>query len=108
VVNGPRFSTRSESLWFASQGWEVINMTQYPEVVLARELELCYVGIALITDYDVGLEGMEGVKPVMADEVARVFKANNQRVKRVVKEMVKRLPKRRRCICSQALNGAGI
>ena len=43
VIQGPRFSTRSESKWFASQGWEVINMTQYPECYLARELEICYV-----------------------------------------------------------------
>ena len=57
VIQGPRFSTRAESQWFSKQGWEVINMTQYPEVVLARELEMCYVNIALITDYDAGLEG---------------------------------------------------
>ncbi|MBI4259240.1 MAG: S-methyl-5'-thioadenosine phosphorylase, partial [Actinobacteria bacterium] len=43
VIQGPRFSTRSESAWFSAQGWEVINMTQYPEAVLARELELCFV-----------------------------------------------------------------
>ena len=54
VIQGPRFSTRSESKWFASQGWEVINMTQYPEAYLARELEICYVNISLITDHDVG------------------------------------------------------
>src|SRR5665811_751003 len=48
VIQGPRFSTRSESRWFSGQGWEVINMTQYPEVPLARELEICYVNISLI------------------------------------------------------------
>src|SRR5215212_2827292 len=53
VIEGPRFSTRAESRWFSSAGWEVINMTQFPECVLARELEVCYVGISLITDYDV-------------------------------------------------------
>ena len=58
VIEGPRFSTRAESAWFASAGWEVINMTQYPEAVLARELELCYANISLITDYDVGVEGV--------------------------------------------------
>ena len=57
VIQGPRFSTRAESRWFSSAGWEVVNMTQFPEQVLARELEICYVGISLITDYDVGLEG---------------------------------------------------
>ena len=55
VVQGPRFSTRAESAHHAAQGWEVVNMTQMPEAVLARELGLCYVSIALITDHDVGL-----------------------------------------------------
>ena len=59
VIQGPRFSTRSESRWFASQGWEVINMTQYPECYLARELEICYCNISLITDHDAGAEGAE-------------------------------------------------
>lgn len=60
VIQGPRFSTRAESRWFSAAGWEVINMTQYPEAYLARELEMCYVNISLITDYDVGLEGVGG------------------------------------------------
>ena len=61
VVEGPRFSTRAESAWFASAGWSVINMTQYPEAALARELGLCYATVALITDYDVGVEGVPPV-----------------------------------------------
>ena len=61
MIQGPRFSTRAESKLFQSQGWEVINMTQYPECYLARELEICYVNISLITDYDVGLEGIAPV-----------------------------------------------
>ena len=81
VIQGPRFSTRAESQWFSQQGWEVINMTQYPEVVLARELEMCYVNISLITDYDVGLEGEAGIAPVTVAEVVRVFNENNERVK---------------------------
>ena len=58
VIQGPRFSTRAESHWYRSAGWQVINMTQYPEAYLARELGICYVSIALITDYDVGVEGV--------------------------------------------------
>ena len=77
VIQGPRFSTRAESKWFASQGWEVINMTQYPECYLARELEICYVNISLITDFDVGLEGKEGIKSVTHEEVIKVFTENN-------------------------------
>ena len=56
VVQGPRFSTRAESAWYRAQGWEVVNMTQYPEAYLARELGMHYAGIALITDYDTGVE----------------------------------------------------
>ncbi len=56
VIQGPRFSTRAESRWFSAMGWGVINMTAYPEGWLARELELCYANVSLITDYDVGLE----------------------------------------------------
>ena len=56
VVEGPRFSTRAESRWFASAGWSLVNMTGHPEAVLARELALCYTSIALVTDYDAGVE----------------------------------------------------
>jgi 5'-methylthioadenosine phosphorylase len=52
VVDGPRFSTRAESKWYAGQGWSLINMTAHPEAVLARELGMCYTAIALVTDLD--------------------------------------------------------
>jgi len=103
VIQGPRFSTRAESKWFASQGWEVINMTQYPECYLARELEICYVNISLITDYDAG---MEGVPPVTNDEVVRVFNENNSRVKDLIYGMIPKLPTKRGCLCASALEGA--
>ncbi len=103
VIQGPRFSTRSESRWFASQGWEVINMTQYPEAYLARELEICYCNISLITDHDAGAEGAE---PVTNEEVVRVFAANNQRVKDLLFAMIPALPKERPCVCATALEGA--
>ncbi len=67
VIAGPRFSTQAESRWFAAAGWDVVNMTQYPEAWLARELELCYANVSLVTDYDVGLEGVPGVEPVTAE-----------------------------------------
>jgi 5'-methylthioadenosine phosphorylase len=103
VIQGPRFSTRSESKWFAAQGWEVINMTQYPEAYLARELEICYVNISLITDHDVGTEGVE---PVSNDEVVRVFNENNSKVKELIYAMIPALPVARECICAHALEGA--
>ena len=57
VIEGPRFSTRAESRWYAAQGWQVINMTQMPEAALAAELGVPYAAIALITDYDAGSRG---------------------------------------------------
>lgn len=103
VIQGPRFSTRAESKWFQSQGWEVINMTQYPEAYLARELEMCYCNISLITDYDVGLEGMQ---PVSHQAVLEVFNRNNERVKTAIGKMIERIPLDADCTCRHALEGA--
>ncbi len=108
VIQGPRFSTRAESQWFSRQGWEVINMTQYPEAVLARELELCYVNIALITDYDAGLEGQSGIRPVSVTDVVRVLNDNNERVRRLIERLLPRLHAARTCPCSRALEHATI
>ncbi len=103
VIEGPRFSTRAESAWFAAAGWEVINMTQYPEAVLARELQLCYANISLITDYDVGVEG---VPPVTNEEVIRVFTENNKKVRDLLFEVIPALSLERECPCVTALTGA--
>lgn len=106
VIEGPRFSTRAESKWFSSMGWEVINMTQFPEAVLARELEMCFVNISLITDYDVGLEGHPDIKPVTHEEVIRVFNENNDKLKKLLFEMVPAIPAEAKCACQKALEGA--
>jgi 5'-methylthioadenosine phosphorylase len=103
VIQGPRFSTRAESKWFQDAGWEVINMTQYPECYLARELEICYVNISLITDYDVGLEGAQ---PVTHEDVLKVFASNNERVKQAIYKIVEAMPHERTCGCGTALSGA--
>ena len=70
VIEGPRFSTRAESQWYAAQGWTLVGMTGHPEAVLARELALCYTALALVTDTDAGVEEGEGVTQ---EEVFRVF-----------------------------------
>ena len=106
VIEGPRFSTRAESKWFSSMGWEVINMTQFPEAVLARELEMCFVNISLITDYDVGLEGHPEIKPVTHEEVIRVFNENNDKLKELLLKMIPAIPKEAKCACGHALEGA--
>jgi 5'-methylthioadenosine phosphorylase len=103
TVQGPRFSTRAESRWFQQMGWEVINMTQYPEAYLARELEVCYVNIALITDYDVGVEGEDAVTH---ESVIEVFEANNARLRDLLFALIPEIPNERSCICSHALQGA--
>ncbi len=106
IIQGPRFSTRAESKWFSSLGWEVINMTNYPESYLARELEMCYVNISLITDYDVGLEGVDGIKPVSHADVMHVFASNNERVKQGIFKIIEAMPTERTCGCGSALSGA--
>jgi 5'-methylthioadenosine phosphorylase len=106
VIQGPRFSTRAESRFFSGQGWDVINMTQYPEVVLARELEMCYLNISLATDYDAGLEGNPDVKPVSHEEVVKVFDKNISKLKGLIAEIVRNLPQRRGCECGSALRHA--
>jgi len=106
VIEGPRFSTRAESKWFQRQGWEVINMTQYPEALLAREMEMCYLNISLITDYDVGLEDDPNVKPVTHEEVIRVFNENNEKLKRLLFALIPQIPSKPSCTCQRALEGA--
>ena len=90
VISGPRFSTKAESKWFSDAGWEVINMTQYPEAYLCRELGMAVVNIALITDYDAGV--LEGTHAVTAHDVLEVFEQNAERIRRVVLDMVGRFP----------------
>ena len=104
TIQGPRFSTRAESKWFQDAGWEVINMTQYPEAYLARELEICYTNIALITDYDVGLT--EDVDAVSHEQVLKVFSENNDKLRDLLFTLIPRIPEERKCICSTALKGA--
>jgi 5'-methylthioadenosine phosphorylase len=106
VINGPRFASRAESEYFQKQGWEVINMTQYPECVLAKELEMCYLNISLITDYDVGLIGQKGIKAVSVEDVLKVMKENNEKVKNLIFEIIKNLSDNTVCLCDQALKGA--
>jgi 5'-methylthioadenosine phosphorylase len=100
VINGPRFSTRAESSHYAGAGWNVINMTQYPEVVLARELGMCYVNLSLVTDYDCGLEGLPEVRPVTQEEVFAVFSDNTERMRAALRGLLARLPVRRGCDCA--------
>ena len=106
VVEGPRFSTAAESIWFTKMDWDVINMTIYPEIVLAREQELCYTSIALIVDYDAGVVAMEKINPVSAEMVIRTVKENQGKAMQLVFAMLKNWPKQRTCDCDKVLEGA--
>ncbi len=103
VVNGPRFSTRAESLWHAGQGWSVVGMTGVPEASLARELGLCYTSVALVTDLDAGLEHGDGVTH---EEVLRVFAQNIVGVRELLVDALRELPgPDADCTCRHATDG---
>ncbi|MBO0821083.1 MAG: S-methyl-5'-thioadenosine phosphorylase [Nocardiopsaceae bacterium] len=103
VIDGPRFSSRAESQWYAAQGWTLIGMTGHPEAVLARELALCYTTLALVTDLDAGLEEGAGVTQ---SEVFEVFGKHMARLRDLVAKIIESLPAEREDdICSRALDG---
>ncbi len=101
VIEGPRFSTRAESAWYARQGWAIVGMTGHPEAVLARELALCYTTVALVTDLDAGVAPGEEVHQA---EVFRVFAENTERLKALLLAIVPALPTERDCPCARALD----
>lgn len=105
TIQGPRFSSKAESKWFTSMGWEVINMTQYPEAHLCRELNMGVVNISLITDYDSGLVG--DVEPVSHSEVVKVFGDNLTKLQKMLVKMLELMPADPAQIdCGDALAGA--
>ena len=105
VIQGPRFSTRAESKWFQSLGGDVINMTAYPEGHLARELELCYANVSMVTDHDVGVEGVE---PVTGETVMRVFAENNERLRELLFAAIPKIGPQPDDACASALAGARV
>ncbi|MCV7278474.1 S-methyl-5'-thioadenosine phosphorylase [Mycolicibacterium flavescens] len=94
VVQGPRFSTRAESRWFADQGFTLVNMTGYPEAVLARELEMCYAAIALVTDVDAGIDSGTAVRAV---DVFAEFERNLVPFRKLVHDAINRVALERTC-----------
>ncbi len=102
-VEGPRFSTRAESRWFRSLPADIIGMTLVPEVTLARERALCYVCLAMVTDFDVWAE-----RPVEAEEIGRTMRANADRMRRVLAALIPEVAGARDCPCPKALDGAAL
>jgi len=100
-IEGPRFSTRAESRLWRSFKADIIGMTLVPEVNLAREARMCFVNIAMVTDYDVWAE-----RPVTAHEVARVMAENIEKVKKLLYEFIPLIPREPGCKCSKFLDEA--
>jgi 5'-methylthioadenosine phosphorylase len=107
VINGPRFSSRAESIMHQQAGWDIVGMTTMPEAALARELALCFTTIAMVTDLDAGVEGGESVSH---EEVMRVFAQNVEGLKGVLRDAIGQLPAHEAddvatCSCRRALDG---
>ena len=105
IIQGPRFSTRAESRWFAESGFDLVGMTQYPEAWLARELELCYANISMVTDHDVGVEGTQ---PVSHEQVVTVFQENNVRLRELLFAVIPKIGPQPQDECATALAGARV
>ncbi|MBA3264876.1 MAG: S-methyl-5'-thioadenosine phosphorylase [Nocardioidaceae bacterium] len=103
VIEGPRFSTRAESQWYAGQGWALVNMTGHPEAVLSRELAMCYSPIALVTDRDAGIYSTESVSQAA---VFAEFGRNVERLRELIADVIGSLPTGDPdCKCGRALDG---
>ena len=102
VIDGPRFSTRAESQWYAAQGWSLVNMTGHPEAVLARELALCYASVALVTDLDAGIDAEQAVSQA---EVMAVFAEHLDALRTDLRTVAESVPPERGCSCASSLDG---
>ena len=96
TIEGPRFSTRAESHMFKSLGADVVNMSTVPEVILARELKICYASIAMVTDYDSWHKDKE---PVTWEMILGVMKGNAENVKKLILETMPKITQLD-CLCN--------
>jgi 5'-methylthioadenosine phosphorylase len=103
IIQGPRFSTRGESSFFVKQGWDIVNMTQYPECYLAREMGLCYAAIAMVTDYEVGVKNTNlSMDKNNMSRILAIFNDNIVKVKKLITELISNLPIGGWCDCAQS------
>ncbi len=100
VIQGPRFSTAAESRWLAKQGWDVVNMTQYPECYFARELGMCYAAIAAVTDYDVGLQESLTIDPRHMEGILEIFRMDILKTKALLLSFIEHQAARLACGCA--------
>src|ERR1700678_2081110 len=102
-MEGPQFSTKAESNVYRSWGADVIGMTNLQEAKLAREAEICYVTVAMVTDYDCWHPHHDSVT---VEQIVSVLVKNAENAAKVVKATVSAMPKARSCKCGQALANA--
>jgi 5'-methylthioadenosine phosphorylase len=100
-IEGPRFSTKAESKMYRQWGADIIGMTMVPEVVLAREAEICYANISTVTDYDCWKD-----HAVCVDDIIQIMKAGTENVKRIIAQTISKTSSECSCNCYSALNGA--
>ena len=124
-VNGPRFSTRAESMMFRQWGGDIVGMTAYPEVVLAAELNMCYTSIATVTDLDCWAMECKACNKIVAygekcptcggaaepmvvtiDEILETMKNNSENLKKLLETVIPRIPTSVGCGCDHRLDGA--
>jgi 5'-methylthioadenosine phosphorylase len=101
-VNGPRLETKAEIEFFSNIGADVVGMTAMPEASLAREAELCFAGVIVVTNYAAGIKE----KRLTTTEVIKVMKGTTGRLKELLKESFNLIPIERRCFCKEALKEA--
>lgn len=100
-IEGPRFSTKAESRMYRQWGADIIGMTMVPEVVLAREAEICYTNISTVTDYDCWKD-----HNVCVDDIVAVMKTGIENVKKLIVEVIAKTPRTQSCKCNCSLSGA--
>ncbi len=99
-IEGPQFSSKAESFLYRSWGVDVVGMTNATEAKLAREAEICYITVAMVTDYDCWHEEEEDVT---AEAVIKTLKSNVEKAKKLVAALIPAIPEERKCPCKDAL-----
>jgi 5'-methylthioadenosine phosphorylase len=102
-MEGPAFSTRAESNIYRTWGMDVIGMTNLQEAKLAREAEICYITVAMVTDYDCWHEAHDAVT---VDQIITTLKHNTENARKLVPLAIRSLPRERTCKCGSALKHA--
>lgn len=103
-TEGPRFETRAEIKMFRKLGGGVVGMTNVPESVLARELEMCYSTISVVTNFAAGITG----EKLTHDEVKEIMDKNIDRVQELILSAIPNIPEQRTCPCENALEGSKV